>query len=142
MGYGAQATEHLHLRLSDGPLFAVTAVSAVVRGVDACRRWVEGAKALTSGRGLDRASAATLVQELQANRHLPYAVGGALRTTLAHELSLKAPDNPELAHHLGRHVQGGGTKRAEREKGKLLCHLHSCKERKREFRGSGARVVL
>ncbi|CAM9523427.1 unnamed protein product, partial [Sphacelaria rigidula] len=43
-----------------------------------------------------------LLQELQANRGLLYAVGGGLRTTLAHELSLKAPEHPELAHHLGR----------------------------------------
>lgn len=25
-----------------------------------------------------------------------------MRTNIAHELSLKAPENPELAHHLGR----------------------------------------
>lgn len=100
----AGAVPSLQLRLSDGPLLAVSAVEVVVRGVDACRRWVESAKALTSGRGLDGASVATLVQELQANRQLPYAIGGGLRTTLAHELSLKAPENPELAHHLGRHV--------------------------------------
>lgn len=90
------------LRLSDGPLSALSTVEAVVRGVAACRQWVEGATAIASGRGLDGASSFRLVQELQANRQLPYAVGGGLRTTLAHELSLKAPENPELAHHLGR----------------------------------------
>ncbi|CAN0435937.1 unnamed protein product, partial [Discosporangium mesarthrocarpum] len=40
-------------------------------------------------------------QELQAYRVLPLVVGGNIRLTLSHALSLKAPDHPELAHHLG-----------------------------------------
>ena len=102
----------LSLRLGDGPLSALSTIETVTRGVDACRRWIAGATALVSGRGgrggLDGASSIRLVQELQANRQLPYAVdgedsggGGNLRATLAHELSLKAPEHPELAHHLG-----------------------------------------
>ncbi|CAN0338720.1 unnamed protein product [Pylaiella littoralis] len=95
----------LRLRLSDGPLSALSTIETVTRGVDACRQWVAGANALVSGGGLDGASSIRLVQELQANRQLPYAVdgggGGGLRATLAHELSLKAPEHPELAHHLG-----------------------------------------
>jgi len=107
----------LSLRLSDGPLSALSTIETVTRGVDACRQWIAGATALVSGGGgggrggLDGASSIRLVQELQANRQLPYAVdgggaGGGLRATLAHELSLKAPEHPELAHHLGS--IGGG----------------------------------
>lgn len=106
----------LSLRLADGPLSALSTIETVTRGVGACRRWIAGATALVSGAGggsgrggLDGASSTRLVQELQANRQLPYAVdgdsgdhgGGNLRATLAHELSLKAPEHPELAHHLG-----------------------------------------
>ncbi|CAN0104014.1 unnamed protein product [Ectocarpus sp. 6 AP-2014] len=108
----------LSLRLGDGPLTALSTVEAVTRGVDACRQWVAGATALVSpggggGGGLDGASSSRLVQELQANRQLPYAVdgagfGGGLRATLAHELSLKAPEHPELAHHLGSSVGSFG----------------------------------
>ncbi|CAM9364344.1 unnamed protein product, partial [Ectocarpus sp. 12 AP-2014] len=109
----------LSLRLGDGPLTALSTVEAVTRGVDACRQWVAGATALVSpggrggGGGLDGASSARLVQELQANRQLPYAIdgagyGGGLRATLAHELSLKAPEHPELAHHLGSSVGSFG----------------------------------
>ncbi|CAM9813051.1 unnamed protein product, partial [Scytosiphon promiscuus] len=90
----------LGLRLGDGPLSALSTIETVARGVDACRQWTASAKTLVSG--LDGASPIRLVQELQANRQLPYAVdGGGLRSTLAHELSLKAPEHPELAHHLG-----------------------------------------